>query len=771
MAEGVSIATGLNPLTDPIALFIVQVLLIVIISRLLAWGLSYLKQPMVISEVITGIILGPSVLGQAKVFSLNVFPTAAPPSVGTLNVFANIGLIFFMFMVGLEVDISILRTNLKASLIISLTSIIVPFGMGVGLAALLHHYMPFNIDASHEYQDVNLGLFCIFVGVAISITAFPVLARILTERNLMQSRVGISAIAAASVDDVIAWILLAVVVSWGNNVKTGNEGGANLGALWTFLMLIGFVVFIGTVVRFGLDYLYKKLVKNESSKHNFLVFTLCLCLASAFYTQVIGVHAIFGAFLLGIATPRYDGFHIHCTERIEDMVGIILLPLYFTYSGLRTSLESINSGTAGGLTLFIIFVACLGKFGGATLASRFTKKSWRESCTIGVLMNTKGLVELIVLNIGLDIGVLDQTTFTMFVIMALVTTFMTTPIVHFIWTKWEEKQARIPMVPREKGFFNILLYVSTNRVATAMTHIAAAITPSTEDSKKKYQVKSLFLNSTSNRYSSYFYSSNNINNLPPQKKEIYRSLQSESNEVGVKFKPLFVNATDAAEGVTTIAKRQWPDVVLLGYSDRGDDQTVDESHHAGTETFYSKLIIKTLQTVKSCVCVFVDKGLERFHVQHNLLFAYSGEDFENDALTIVMKMSRRSNIKVTVLTNATKTLLQKLEAKHIKSENYTIVETHNPYQDLLSKSSEDQNDFWMIVTAVQREDATKQERLINTTKISLLLVHPSNTLLDPSLKTSSSFANLERLGGNLGQDDIAPIIDEEYDDKIGIEMQ
>ncbi|KAM9953701.1 hypothetical protein ACTFIR_008792 [Dictyostelium discoideum] len=764
MAEGVSIATGLNPLTDPVCLFIVQVLLIVIISRALGYLLNFVKQPPVISEVITGILLGPSVLSKATAFSVNVFPAGS--SIQTLNVIANIGLIFFMFMIGLEVDASILKKNLKASMIISLSSIILPFAMGIGLAATLYQFMPFHEDT---VTVPNFGLFCVFVGVAISITAFPVLARILNERNLMGTRVGISSIAAASVDDVIAWILLAIVVSWGNNIKSGSDEGVNLSALWTFLMLIGFLIFMGTVGRFGIDFLYKRFVRTEAQKHNMLVVILILTLVCAFFTQVIGVHSIFGAFVMGIITPRHNGFHIHVTESIEDFVTIILLPLYFTYSGLRTDLSSIDSGAAGGLTIFIIFIACLGKIGGATLASRFTKKSWRESLTIGFLMNTKGLVELIVLNIGLDIHVLDKTTFTMFVIMALVTTFMTTPIVHFLWTKWEERQNTVPMETRQKGRFNILLYISNTRVGTALTNIAAAITPSDEESKKKYRVKSLFLHPISDRPSSYFYStSNNIKNLPAQKREAVEAIQNDSQEVGLPFKPIFINSTDPAQDISSVAKKnQWPDLILLGYtrSEVANEGISSLGQSGGFfgggsgggsdgQAFYGKVIVKVLQTCKSCVGIVVDKGLERFHRQHNVLFGFSGEIYENDALTVVIKMARRDNIKITVLASNPEKLMERIgNNPKINIDSFNIIQSNDPYQEILQRSSNPDAEYWCVVVGVPREDATKQEKLINNTQVSLLIVHPSNSLLDPSLKSSSSYTNLSGLDYNKAADD------------------
>eukprot|EP01132_Coremiostelium_polycephalum_P002111 gene2111-2600_t len=742
-----SIANGLNPLSIPLTLFIVQLLLIVVISRVLCYLLSYIKQPPVISEVITGILLGPSVLGISSAFANNVFPAS---SMTVLNVFANVGLIFFMFMIGLEVDAGVLKNNLKASMIISLTSIIIPFAMGIGLAAALYDQLIVNKDG------FEFGLFSVFVGVAVSITAFPVLARILSERNLMTTRVGVTALAAASVDDVIAWILLAFVVSYAKSLdssKNGGEKGDNLSALWTFLMLLGFCIFMGLVVKIGLERFYKRFIKKEKHKHNLMIVLLMMMFMAAFYTEVIGVHAIFGAFILGICVPRNDGFHLYITERIEDIVTIVLLPLYFTFSGLRTKLNSINSAAAGGLTILIIAVACIGKIGGATLASRFTKKTWRESFTVGILMNTKGLVELIVLNIGLDIKVLDQQLFTMFVVMALVTTFVTTPTVHFVWTRWEDRQTRLPMVPRKNGAFNMLIYATQTRVSTAMTCIAGAITSSTS-ATKKYKVKAVFSQESSDRPSSYFF--NNVKRLPQLRKEVYDSVESEARNIGIKIKPIIMSSLeDVSTDILTCCKNSWPDLVLLGWTrERFDPPLSNSMDHSGTEaTFYGKTVSKVLQNIKSCVGIVVDKGLDRFHKQHNILFPYSGQPHENDAITLVLKMARRQNIRVTLLTNTKQVVIEKIQANpKLDINRFYVFESADPHQDALEKSMIEENDYWLVVLGVSREEAVKQERLVNSSVFSILMVHPSNTLLEVvSLgngKTKSSQINLQELLGN-----------------------
>ncbi|EGG14524.1 Na+/H+ antiporter [Cavenderia fasciculata] len=728
-----SIVTGLNPMAVPLTLFIVQLLLIVVISRLLYYVLSYVQQPPVISEVITGILLGPSVLGISKAFSQNVFPAS---SLTVLNVIANVGLIFFMFMVGLEVDPTILKKNLKSSMIISLSSIILPFAMGIGLAAILYDKMV------AEDEKLSFPLFCVFVGVAISITAFPVLARILTERGLMTSKVGVTSLAAASVDDVIAWILLAFVVSFANNLKTDGPDDARnrLSALWTFILLIGFIVLMFGPVRMGLAHIFRKYVKTESHKHQMVVALLMLMFMSAFYTEVIGVHAIFGAFILGVIVPRHDGFHHMLTERIQDVTTIVLLPLYFTFSGLRTKLNSIDSGVAGGCTVLIIVFACFGKIVGATFASRFCKNTWRESITVGFLMNTKGLVELIVLNIGYEIGILNQTLFSMFVVMALATTFMTTPAVYFIWTRWENRQSRVPMVPRAAGKFNILLYPTQVRLGSVMTAIAAAIT-SPKATSKKYKISSVYATEAiGDRPSTYFF--NSLKNLPPAKREIYEAIQEEATTIGVVVKPIVMSSVDIASDIRHVAKTQWPDLVLMGWTrnDRGSEMTqsstvMESFSNMGAQSadapFYGKVIVNVLEHVKSAVGVVVDKGLDRFNKKHNILFPYSGQTYENDAITLVLKMARRSNITITILTNQVEQTRQKIVANEkLDINQFTINASDDPHQEALAKAKDQDADYWLVVVGLPREDSVRQEQLVTQSAHSLLIVHPSNQLLE-----------------------------------------
>ena len=396
---------------SPLSRFIVQAVLIVSVARVLGFLLRRIGQPMVIAEVIAGIVLGPSLLGwlwpglwQA------VFPASA---ISLLSMLSQVGLVLFMFLVGLELDLKLLRGRGRASVIISNSSIALPFALGACLALYLHPRL--------SSPTVPLLSFTLFMGAAMSITAFPVLARILNERRLLQTKIGVLSITSAAINDVTAWCMLAFVVSIVRS--TGIES-----ALRTTLFTGVYMLFMFFVVRPLLARLAARSLGREGLNHNVVAATLIALLLSSWITEFIGIHALFGAFLLGAILPKTDGFAATLAEKLEDLVLVLLLPLFFAVSGLRTQVGLLN--TAHGWAMFglIMAAACLGKFGGSTLAARFTGLTWRESSAIAVLMNRRCLNELVVLNIGLDLGVISPTLFTMMVLMALMTTFITSPI-------------------------------------------------------------------------------------------------------------------------------------------------------------------------------------------------------------------------------------------------------------------------------------------------------------------------------------------------------
>jgi Kef-type K+ transport system membrane component KefB len=372
----------------------------------------YFRQPRVIGEMVAGIMLGPSLLGQiwpaAQQF---ILPADVAPY---LRIIAEIGVILYMFLVGLELNAGPIRSRAQETTIIASSSITVPFLLGTLLALWLFQYLA---PAGTPFVS-----FALFIGIAMSITAFPVLARILTDRHMEKTELGAIALSCAAFNDVMAWCLLAFVV--------GVVQAKLDGAVATNLYAIGYIAIMLIIIRpLAVRYLGHD---SHAPQKRMAVWVLVALLFSAMTAEWIGIHAIFGAFLLGAIIPHDADVAIDFRHKLEDIVMILLLPAFFAYTGMRTEIGLVSGWQAWAFTAAIILVATLGKFGGTLAAARFTGLNWQTSAALGVLMNTRGLMELIVLNIGLELNVISPELFAMMVIMALVTTMATTPVLQHL---------------------------------------------------------------------------------------------------------------------------------------------------------------------------------------------------------------------------------------------------------------------------------------------------------------------------------------------------
>lgn len=396
-----------------LVLLLAQIVVVLLAARLCGRLLRRLGQPQVVGEMVAGIALGPSLFGAlAPETWATLFP---PASLGFLNTLSQLGLILFMFLVGLELDTRSLASRGRTALAISWSSIAAPFALGALLATWLYR--------SLAPTGVAFTGFALFLGAAMSVTAFPVLARILEERRLTRTPLGAIAIACAAVDDVSAWLILAVVVGI---VRSGESASYLLtfgGTLvYVIVMLTAGAAFLG---RFG-----RKMAESGTIAQGQLAAVIVVIFVSAGITEVLGIHALFGAFLAGAVMPRDDRFRHALASRFEDILVAFLLPLFFAFTGLRTQLGLVAADGSQLLALgAIMLVAITGKFGGTAIAARLTGMSWRAGALLGALMNTRGLMELVILNIGLDIGVISPALFAMMVFMAIGTTLMTTPVV------------------------------------------------------------------------------------------------------------------------------------------------------------------------------------------------------------------------------------------------------------------------------------------------------------------------------------------------------
>jgi Kef-type K+ transport system membrane component KefB len=400
-----------------LTLLLVQIAVILAASRLMGKLFRRIHQPQVIGEMVAGIMLGPSLLGWlAPNLSARLFP---PASLEYLNILSQIGLILFMFLVGLELDPLLLRGRRRAAIVISNASIIAPFLLGAGLAIYLYPRL--------SGPPVSLIGFTLFLGAAMSVTAFPVLARILSERNMLRSKVGVLAIACAAVNDVTAWCILAVVIAI---VRAGQT------SFPVWLTIAGstlFVLIMVVAVRPALRYVETRHRRIGRLTQSLTAKILLLVLVAAWTTEWLGIHALFGAFVAGAVMPKDHAFVRELTEKLEHLTVAFLLPLFFALAGLRASIGLLSGLQMWFYCALILFVAVLGKFGGSTLAARWSGLSWREAGALGILMNTRGLVELVILNIGFDLGIISPAVYTMMLLMALISTFMASPLLEQIY--------------------------------------------------------------------------------------------------------------------------------------------------------------------------------------------------------------------------------------------------------------------------------------------------------------------------------------------------
>ncbi|KYF85165.1 potassium transporter [Sorangium cellulosum] len=600
---------------NPLSRFLIQAFLIIACARLVGMVARRLEQPMVIAEVTAGILLGPSLFGW-------LFPDTsavlfAQESLPLLKLVSEVGLIVFMFLIGLELDPKLLRGRGHASVIISHTSIIVPFALGGLLALYLYPRL--------SQSSVPFMSFTLFMGVAMSITAFPVLARILTERRLLGTKVGALTITCAAVDDVTAWCILAFVVSIAR--ATGL-----VGAVWTTVFAVAYIAGMMFVVRPFLARLGERGSSKEGLSQDLVAVTLLLLIVSSWTTEMIGIHPLFGAFMLGAIMPKGTGFAHSLAEKLEDFAVVFLLPLFFAYSGLRTQIGLLNSADGWIMCGLIIVVACAGKFGGSAVAARLTGQRWREASALGILMNTRGLMELIVLNLGLDLGIISPTLFTMMVLMALVTTFMTTPLLRWIYPPEElaKELADVPErtpLPAAADVFTVLMCVSYERSGPGMVTLASALAGHGPEARRLYALR---LIPPTDRGSFYL-------DQGPERQgaAALAPLLSRAKELGAEVRPLSFVSPKPSHDICNVADVKQADLVLVGWHKPLLSQTV----LGGT-------VYEVMRGARTDVGVLIDRGLTAVR---KLLVPFHGTAHDKAALALARRLAQQVGADVTIL--------------------------------------------------------------------------------------------------------------------------
>lgn len=513
---------------------LLQIAAILLLGRLLGRLLRRIGQPTVIAEIVAGIALGPSILGLVSPDALDaLFPK---DSLATLGIVSQIGLVFFMFLVGLEFDPKLLQGQARSSIAISNAGILVPFLLGLGLA------IPFHPILAPE--GVAILPFSLFLGTAMSVTAFPVLARILTERRLIRTRVGAIALAAAAVDDVTAWCLLALVVGIASSGGLGAAAG-------TTALALAYSAFIWFVVRPVLARVGPR--QGQVLSTDVVAFVMLAVVLSAAATEWIGIHALFGAFLVGAAMPRSGGLTAALAEKMEDFVTVVLLPVFFAYSGLRTQIQLLSGPEDWALCAAVVAVATLGKFGGAAIAGRLTGLAWRDAAALGVLMNTRGLMELVVLNVGLDLGVISPRLFAMMVVMALVTTWMAAPLLARLYPASRALVDAPPVPAPMPAAAGPLLCVSDPATAASLVRVARAWVGG-----RGLVSCALHLRPT-DRPHDYLREERG-----PTDDEVIAAIARQGEAAGLRYEALVFPSADPADDIVRVAAMKEVPLVLLG---------------------------------------------------------------------------------------------------------------------------------------------------------------------------------------------------------------
>ncbi|MFN5319240.1 MAG: cation:proton antiporter [Bacteroidia bacterium] len=517
-----------------LSILIIQIITILAVSRTVGILFSRMGQPTVIGEILSGIILGPSLLGQwyPDIFNF-LFPIKSLPN---LKFLSQIGLILFMFVIGMELDLGTIRKRFKDAVFISHVGIIFPFTLGLALA-----YGLYNDFGPKNMPFIGFGL---FMGISMSVTAFPVLARIIQERKLSRTRLGILALTTAAVDDISAWCLLAVVIAV---VKAGSLTSAAV----TIIMSVLYVLFMLLVLRPFMIRLGKIYSNRESISRGVTAMVFITLLASSWATEIIGIHALFGAFLAGVVMPSELQFRKILVEKTEDVSVVLLLPLFFVFTGLRTQINLLDDAALWKTCALIIAVAVAGKFAGALFASKLRDISWKDSFSLGALMNTRGLMELIVLNIGFDLGILNPQIFAMLVIMALFTTFMTGPLLSFIGWMIPEKQEKAPVLQTETAYKVLISFglASSGRKLMRLAHNMLGAQPNAIS----YKAVHVTLDANVS-----------LMNMEEFERKSFRPILDEADRLGVPLKKEYKCTPELFREVNGIAQNDNVNLLLLG---------------------------------------------------------------------------------------------------------------------------------------------------------------------------------------------------------------
>ncbi|OWM91464.1 cation/H(+) antiporter 15 [Punica granatum] len=631
---------GDNPLDYSLPLFILQLTLVVITTRAMVYILKPLKQPRVVSEILGGILLGPSVLGRNKKFADSIFPLR---SVMVLETMANVGLLYFLFLVGVEMDMGVIRRTGRKALSIAIAGMILPFIVGIGFSFLLHK----------SDDSMTQGTYILFLGVALSVTAFPVLARILAELKLINTELGKIAMSSALINDMCAWILLALAIALAENEN------ASLASLWVVLASIGFVLVCIFVVRPVISWMIRRTPEGETFSEFYICLILTGVMIAGFVTDAIGTHSVFGAFVFGLVIPN-GPLGVTLIEKLEDFVSGLLLPLYFAISGLRTNLGKIVGLHNWGMLVLVIFLGAAGKVAGTLIVTVIYQMPVREGFTLGLLMNTKGLVEMIILNVGKDQKVLDDSTFATMVIVAVIVTGIITPIVSVIYRpgrRFIPYKKRTIQRLRGEGELRILVCIHTPRNVPTIIHLLEASNPT---KKSPIGIYVLHLVELTGRASAMLIVHNTrksgrpaLNRTQAQSDHIINAFENYEHHAGnVTVQPLTAISPYSTmhEDICNLAEDKRAAFIIIPFHKQ---QTVDGGMEA-TNPAFRTVNMNVLANAPCSIGILVDRGLSGSarlanQVSHHVAVLFFGGPDDREALAYAWRMAEHTGISLTVM--------------------------------------------------------------------------------------------------------------------------
>jgi Kef-type K+ transport system membrane component KefB/nucleotide-binding universal stress UspA family protein len=666
---------------------ILQIAVILVAARLVGVAFRRMGQPQVMGEMTAGFLLGPSVFGAlAPGVSAVIFP---PGSEAHLAPLSQIGVLLFMFLIGLELDPRLLRRQGHTALVTSHASIVVPFLFGAVLAI---HLYPRLSDRSVRFDE-----FALFMGAAMSVTAFPVLARILAERNLLRTRLGQVTIACAAVDDVTAWAILAAVValarSDGDHSLAFTLGGSAL-------YVAGMLVVIRPMLR-RLEAYYH--VRGRLTQ-DMLAIALVGMALSSFVTEWLGIHALFGAFMAGVVMPRDGGLLHDIGGKLQDLTVVLLLPLFFAVTGLRTSV-----GLLSGLPMWIdcsliVAVAVAGKLGGSAVAARLSGLSWREAGALGALMNTRGLIQLVFLTVGLEIGIVSPALFTMMVLMALVTTFMTSPLLEWIYPM-RRIRAEALGAPDDARESVVLLPVALPSSGPELLRMATSLAGT----------------SLGRVYALHLVPASDQSMLDPAREprpaesEVLRPLLAAAGEGAATVRPLSFVSQSVSRDIVEVARAKNADLILLGWH----KPVLRQSILSGT-------IHSVMQEAPADVAVYVPRHFRRWE---RILVPWLGTPHDAAALGLAQRLAAGGAASLTLLRVAPPDCATAAAwpPAGLEGAELRTVEGEDPVEDVVAEA---RTGYDLVVIGVSEALGlqptllgTSHERLARECPASLLIVH------------------------------------------------